>query len=93
MSVAWGVPIKVINSKFNGVLNLTLPKGKDGFGFETKTETLARAYLMYDVGNLLDKVETFYAGAGFEYWNNKFGGNTNNAGKTSAPMLALEIHL
>jgi nucleoside-specific outer membrane channel protein Tsx len=92
VSMAWGIPIKSINSKFDGFIDHIGPKGKDGFGFETKAETLARAYLMYDVGHLAGKPGTFYAGIGYEYWNNKFGGNPNNYGKTSAPMLALEAH-
>lgn len=92
VSLAWGIPIKAINAKFDGFLDHVGPKGKDGFGFETKAETLARAYLMFDVGKLAGKDGTFYAGIGYEYWNNKFGGNTNNFGKTSAPMLALEAH-
>jgi nucleoside-specific outer membrane channel protein Tsx len=92
VSLAWGIPIKAINAKFDGFLDHIGPKGKDGFGFETKAETLARAYLMFDAGKLAGKPDTFYAGIGYEYWNNKFGGNANNYGKTSAPMLALEMH-
>lgn len=92
VSLAWGIPLKSINAKFDGFLDYVGPKGKDGFGFDTKAETLARAYLMYDVGHLAGKPGTFYAGIGYEYWNNKFGGNSKNYGKTSAPMLALEAH-
>ena len=92
VSLAWGIPLPAINSKFDGFLDYIGPKGKDGFGFDTKAETLARAYLMYDVGHLAGKPGTFYAGVGYEYWNNKFGGNPNNYGNTSAPMLALEAH-
>jgi len=92
MSLAWGIPLKAINSKFDGFLDYIGPKGKDGFGFETKAETLARAYLMYDIGSLAGKAGTFYVGVGYEYWNNKFGGNPNNYGKTNAPMFAAEAH-
>jgi nucleoside-specific outer membrane channel protein Tsx len=92
VSLAWGIPIKAINAKFDGFLDHIGPKGKDGFGFETRAETLARAYLLFDVGKLAGKEGTFYAGVGYEYWNNKFGGNPNNYGKTNAPMLALEAH-
>lgn len=92
VSLAWGIPLPAINSKFDGFVDYIGPKGKDGFGFDTKAETLARAYLMYDVGSLAGKPGTFYAGVGYEYWNNKFGGNANNYGKTNAPMLALEAH-
>jgi len=92
VSIAWGIPIKAINSKFDGFLDYIGPKGQDGFGFDTKAETLARAYLMYDIGSLAGKAGTFYIGVGYEYWNNKFGGNPNNYGKTNAPMLAAEAH-
>ncbi len=92
INLAWGIPLKSINSKIDGFLDYIGPKGKDGFGFETKAETLARIYLMYDIGSLAGKPSTFYAGIGYEYWNNKFGGNPSNFGKTSAPMLALEAH-
>lgn len=92
ISMAWGIPIKAINSKFDGFIDHIGPKGLDGFGFDTKAETLARAFLMYDVGGLAGKAGTFYLGVGYEYWNNKFGGNPNNYGKTSAPMLAAEAH-
>lgn len=92
VSLAWGIPLPSIHAKFDGFMDYIGPKGKDGFGFETKAETLARAYLMFDVGRLMDKPDTFYAGIGYEYWNNKFGGNPTNAGKTTTPMLALEAH-
>ncbi len=92
ISVAWGIPLKSIHAKFDGFADYIGPKGKDGFGFETKAETLARMYLMYDVGHLLGKPGSVYAGVGYEYWNNKFGGNATNLGKTNAPMLALEAH-
>lgn len=92
VSVAWGIPLKAINSKFDGFIDYIGPKGKDGFGFETKVETLARAYVMYDIGSLGGQPGTFYAGVGYEYWKNKFGGNTNNYGDTTTTMLALEAH-
>ena len=92
VSIAWGIPLKSINSKLDGFIDYIGPKGKDGFGFETKAETLARVYVMYDIGSLGGQAGTFYGGIGYEYWKNKFGGNPNNYGDTSAPMLALEAH-
>ncbi len=92
ISIAWGIPLKSINSKFDGFIDYIGPKGKDGFGFETKAETLARAFVMYDLGSLGGKPDTFYGGIGYEYWKNKFGGNANNYGDTTATMLALEAH-
>ena len=92
VNVAWGIPLKSINSKVDGFLDYVGAKGKDGFGFETKAETLARVYLMYDVGSLASNPGAFYAGIGYEYWNNKYGGDAQNYGKTSAPVLALRAH-
>ena len=92
ISIAWGIPLKSINSKFDGFIDYIGPKGKDGFGFETKAETLARAYVMYDLGSLGGQPGTFYGGIGYEYWKNKFGGNANDYGYTAATMLALEAH-
>lgn len=93
VSVAWGIPLTSINSKFDGFIDYIGPKGKDGFGFETLPETLARAFVMYDLGSMGGKPGTFYGGIGYEYWKNKFGGNNlANNGDTSAPMLSLEAH-
>jgi hypothetical protein len=41
---AWSFPIKVAGHtvKFNGFFNVVAPKGKDGFGAQTKTEVLTR---------------------------------------------------
>jgi nucleoside-specific outer membrane channel protein Tsx len=98
LNAAWSIPVTSINSKIDGFMDRIGPKGKDGFGFETKPETLMRVYLMYDVGNLANQPKTFYAGIGYEYWNNKYGGNaagpgySANGGKTNSPVLAVQAH-
>ncbi|MGA7800421.1 MAG: hypothetical protein WCC36_06385 [Gammaproteobacteria bacterium] len=93
VSLAWGIPLNQINSKFTGFLDYIGKKGKNGFGAQTAAETLMRAYLMYDVGALAGKKQTFYAGVGYEYWRNKFGVASGPGKDTSAPMLAVEWHL
>jgi hypothetical protein len=56
---------------------------------------------MFDVGSLAGKKDTYYAGVGYRYWNNKFGndekaagftGVLNKAGHISAPFVQLEAH-
>ena len=81
-------------AKFTGFVAVTGPKGKDGFGAETATETLLRASLQWDVGSLagLNK-GTVFAGVGYEYWKNKFGNPSSVPGsKTSAPVFVAEWH-
>ncbi|MEJ2688222.1 MAG: hypothetical protein P8124_13785 [Gammaproteobacteria bacterium] len=93
VSLSWGIPFNSIHAKFTGFLDYIGKKGKNGFGAQTGAETLMRAYLMYDVGALAGKKQTFYAGVGYEYWHNKFGVATGPGNDTTAPMLAVEWHL
>ena len=73
-------------------------KGKDGFGVETKPETLANLFLMADLSPLFGTKKKVYAGPGFEYWNNKFGGQNSDAPapgtnrRVTAPMLQVQVH-
>ena len=71
------------------------PKGKDGFGVETKTEMLARAKFMFDV---LGPKSGLTAGVGIEYWNNKFGNDNSiqrvkNSARATTPLLLIEYKL
>jgi hypothetical protein len=81
---------------FEGYLNLVAPKGKDGFGAETKTELLAHPKLMVDVlklaGGIPDKLS---AGVGWEYWRNKFGNDENHVpgSRQSAAFFEVSYHL
>lgn len=99
LNVVWGVPFSAgIPANFKGFLSVTGPKGNGkAAGLETKTETLLDALLMFDVGSLGGKKDTFYAGVGYRYWNNKFGNDeslnaVNKAGHVSAPFLQFEAH-
>ena len=80
---------------FSGFASIIGPKGKDGFGVETKTETLAQARYMFDV---MGPKSGITAGVGIEYWNNKFGcDNSKNFIKNSCnattPLLLVEYKL
>jgi nucleoside-specific outer membrane channel protein Tsx len=92
LSLAWGIPLPAINAKFDGCLNHTGKKGKDGFGAETEPETLSQFYLMFDVGTLAGKKGTLYAGDGVEYWRNKYGSPAPVGADYTAGQLALEVH-
>ena len=60
---------------WKGWANYLGAKGKDGFGADTKPETLGDTYLMVDVSSIFGRKKgAFFIGPGFEYWNNKFGG-------------------
>lgn len=94
---SWLYPFRIgpVPMVFKGFASLTGPKGKDGFGVQTTTEFLGRAYLMADVGSFAGHPRTAYAGIGYEYWHNMYGtprseqpGTTN----TSVPMLVAEFH-
>lgn len=97
IAAAWGLSFNAgpVPLKFNGFMNYTGAKGKDGFGQETDAETWMDAFLMVDVGKMVSgKKDTFLAGVGYEYVNNKFGSPKGSAGaKTSTPMIKVEWHL
>lgn len=97
LAAAWSVPFHAgIPAKLQGFLAVTGPKG-----MLTKTETLLDTTVMFDIGSLVGKKDTFYAGIGYRYWNNKFGtdegaagyqGLVNKAGHVSTPIVQLEAH-
>ena len=69
LNTAWAIPMGGVGA-FTGFASIVGPKGKDGFGEETKTETLIRASFMFDIGGGKSGLT---AGLGVEYWDNKFG--------------------
>lgn len=89
LASAWSVPLGP--GDFGGFLDVIGPKGKDGFGADTKTETLLQVHYMLPVGKTGLK-----AGVGYEYWNNKFGNEASadptGGSKQSAPMVMAEYH-
>jgi nucleoside-specific outer membrane channel protein Tsx len=80
---------------FKGFMNIVMPKGKDGFGGNTVTETLARPTLSLDLGKMIfnkpHKPDIFLA---VEFWNNKFGNDhTKVSGSQEvSPEIGLEYH-
>jgi len=93
LTSAWAIPIG--SGTLGGFLDVVAPKGKDGFGDKTKTETLLRATYLFDVGGAKSQLK---AGLGVEYWNNKFGCNNATSGvknscKATTPLLLVEYHL
>ena len=91
---------------FKGWANFLGAKGKDGFGVDTKPETLGDMYVLFDASSLIGrKPGAFLIGPGYEYWNNKFGGQTvtfaqakamggpwNANSQVNAFMLSAEFH-
>lgn len=93
LTSAWSIPLGP--GAFQGFLDVVGPKGEDGFGAKTKTETLLRATYMFDVAGPKSGLK---AGVGVEYWNNKFGCNNStsnvaNSCKATTPLLLVEYHL
>lgn len=91
---AWAIPVGGVGT-FGGFLSVVGPKGKDGFGADTATETLARATFMFDV---MGPKSGLTAGFGIEYWKNKFGNNNaiasvKNSATSTTPLLLVEYKL
>lgn len=94
LNTAWAVPVGGIGA-FSGFASIVGPKGKDGFGDETKTETLIRANFMFDIGGSKSGLS---AGVGVEYWDNKFGCDNSksfvkNSCTATTPLLLIEYKL
>lgn len=94
LNTAWAIPIGGVGT-FTGFASIVGPKGKDGFGDETKTETLIRANFMFNVGGPKSGLT---AGVGVEYWDNKFGCNNGtsfvrNSCTSTTPLLLVEYKL
>lgn len=94
---AWSFPFKIASSswRFSGFFNVVAPKGKDGFGAQTKTEVLTRPELMLDVGELAFGRKNFVeVGFAYEYWFNKFGNDNAaiNGAIANTPMFVGKVH-
>lgn len=94
LSSVWAIPVGSVGT-FGGFASIVGPKGKDGFGAETKTETLLQAKFMFDV---MGPKSGLTAGLGLEYWNNKFGCDNSksfvkNSCNATTPLLLVEYKL
>ncbi|MFT3734785.1 MAG: hypothetical protein QM776_07145 [Rhodocyclaceae bacterium] len=95
IGTAWGLSFlsdTPVPLKFNGFLNYTGSKGKDGFGNKTGPETLMETFLMVDVGKAAGVKDTFLVGPGYQYWRNKFGNVPGTGTKATTAMLKAEVH-
>jgi hypothetical protein len=78
-----GIPLR-----FDGFFNLVTPKGKDGFGDQTKTEILTQPRLVLDVGALaFKKPNTLDGYVGYQFWLNKFGNPANEVPGSEASLV------
>jgi len=94
LNSAWAIPVAGVGT-FGGFASIVGPKGKDGFGEKTATETLIRATFMFDV---MGPKSGLSAGGGVEYWNNKFGcdsslASNGNKCKATTPLLLVSYKL
>lgn len=82
-----GMPLK-----FSGYANIVTPKGRDGFGAQTKTEFLTDNRLTLDLGKLAyNKPNTIDAFVGYRYWLNKFGNASRNI--TSGGTIENQVYV
>jgi hypothetical protein len=100
VAAAWGIPFQAgrVGAECKGFVNHVGAKGKNGFGVETESETLANLSLLFDISPVFGAKKKVFVGGGLEYWNNKFGG-PNHEGPApatnkpvTAPMVQLQIH-
>lgn len=94
LTTSWAIPVGGVGT-FAGFGSVVGPKGKDGFGVQTKTETLLQAKFMFDI---MGPKSGLTAGVGVEYWNNKFGCNNStaipaNSCRATTPLLLVEYKL
>lgn len=94
LTSAWAIPVGGVGT-LAGFASIVGPKGKDGFGDETKIETLLQAKFMFDVAGPKSGLT---AGLGVEYWNNKFGCDNSksfvkNSCNATTPLLLVEYKL
>ncbi len=81
--------------RIDGFANFNSPKGKDGFGAQTKWEILSNTKLVLDLGEVvMNKPKFLDAYIGFEYWLNKFGNDhTKTSGSLAySPFIGTAIH-
>jgi hypothetical protein len=90
LATAWTVPFP-LGATFSGYASLMAPRGKDGFGIETKSELHTQLNLLWDIGGAKSG---WKAGVAYEYWRNKFGvdSRTDPGAKASTPMVLAEYH-
>lgn len=94
----WHFPFRLGGAKlaFDGFADLNTPKGKDGFGYDTRTEIIVRPQLKLDISRVFGQKERVVeVGIGFQYFHNMFGksAETVPGAKELTPIFALAVHL
>lgn len=96
VEAVWGIPFRAaaLPWKFTGFFLYTAPKGKDGFGSETRGEILTRPELLLKAGEWIGRQDALEIGVGYEYWRNKFGNDHKNVPGAFArtPMIIAKAH-
>jgi nucleoside-specific outer membrane channel protein Tsx len=95
LNATWGIPFQLgtVPLKFQGFVNFVGQKGKDYTNRDTAKETLLRASLMLDAGQLIAGHKgSVFAGIGYEYWHNKYGNPPGVGTQVHAPQFQLEWH-
>jgi nucleoside-specific outer membrane channel protein Tsx len=97
ISTAWLYPFKVGKAPFTfeGFGSISSSKGPDGAGNGTKPETLLHPSINYNFGSLFGEKHNWQIGAGYEYWEHKFGEATkfNPGVDQNAPFVAMTFHM
>ena len=94
----WLVPLDFTGMpmRLEGFTNVTLPKGRDGFGNQTATEMLFRSQITIDIGAFFDKPHIYDAFVGYQWWINKFGNNhtlySNVGSYETTPYFGVGVH-
>jgi nucleoside-specific outer membrane channel protein Tsx len=95
LSLAWGIPVSSTKWEFEGWADFIQAKGLDETGTQTAAETHIFSTMMYDISDAVGASKnTFKAGAGYEWWKNKFGNNSANVPGAFAqtPFVRVEYH-
>lgn len=96
LQAVWGIPIASTGLNFDGIATWMSSKGQNEFGDKTKPEIFVDVALMYDLSKVLHISQKFKVGAAYQYWENKYGNDTNGAaGKgatASVPMIRAAYH-
>jgi nucleoside-specific outer membrane channel protein Tsx len=70
----------------SGFANIVMPKGKDGFGNNTRTEILTANRLTLDLGDVMfHRPKLLDVFVGYKYWLNKFGNNSHFGDNSYTP--------
>lgn len=86
----WAIPLDVgFPLEWRGGVAVVGPKGRDGFGNQTKLEARLYTELLVDVGQTGVKV-----GVAYEAWRNKYGADHRliSGANQNTPQLILEYH-